>query len=92
MVTQVKELALKESEARIAAMANKLFTPSSSLITMKKNNDTINKLLLEVQKVAAHYSDLPWKEIAVIYKGKFISENLYKLQMLYEWDDKDQTT
>ena len=92
MITQVKELALKESEARIAVIANKLSTSSSSLITMKKNDDTIGELFLEAWKVAAHYSDLPQKEIAAIYKRKFISENLYKLQMLYEQNDKDQTT
>ena len=90
-VTQVKELTLKESKARIAAMANRLFTLSSSLIIMKENDDTIGKLLLEAQKVTAHYSDLPQKEIAVIYKRKFIPENLYKLQMLYEQNDKNQT-
>ena len=82
--TQAKELALKESEARIAAMANRLFMPSSSLIMMKENDDTIGELLLKAQKVTAHYSDLPQKEIAAIYKGKFILKNLYKLQILYE--------
>ena len=90
--TQAKELALKESEARIAAMANRLSTLSSSLITMEENDDTIGELPLEAQKVTAHYSGLLQKEIAAIYKGKFISENLYKLQMLYEQNDKDQTT
>ena len=84
MITQVKELALKESEVRIAVMTNRLFTPLSSSIIMKENNDTIGELSLEAQKVTAHYSDLPQKKIAAIYKGKFISENLYKLQMLYE--------
>ena len=91
-VTQVKELTLKESEVRIAAMANRLFTPSSSLITMKENDDTIGELSLKAQKVTAHYSDLPQKEIAVIYKGKFILKNLYKLQMLYKQNNKNQTT
>ena len=90
--TQVKELALKESEVRIAVMTNRLSMPSSSSITMKENDDTIGELSLEAQKVAAHYSDLPQKEIAVIYKGKFILENLYKLQILYEQDNKNQTT
>ena len=90
--TQAKELALKESEARIAAMANRLFTLSSSSIIMEENDDTIGELPLEAQKVTAHYSDLPQKEIAAIYKRKFISENLYKLQMLYEQNDKNQTT
>ena len=90
--TQAKELALKESEARIAAMANRLSTPSSSSITMEEDDDTIGELPLEARKVAAHYPGLPRKEIAAIYKGKFIPENLYKLQMLYGWDDKDRTT
>ena len=59
---------------------------------MEENDDTIGELPLEAQKVTAHYSGLLQKEIAAIYKGKFISENLYKLQMLYEQNDKDQTT
>ena len=90
--TQAKELALKESEARIAAMANRLSTPSSSSITMEEDDDTIGELPLEARKVAAHYPGLPRKEIAAIYKGKFIPENLYKLRMLYGRDDKDRTT
>ena len=51
---------------------------------IEEDDDTIGELPLEARKVAAHYPGLPWKEIAAIYKGKFISENLYKLRMLYE--------
>ena len=90
--TQAKELALRESEARITAMTNRVFTPSSSSITVDKDDDTIGELPLEARKVAAHYLGLPRKEIAAIYKGKFIPENLYKLRMLYGQDDKDRTT
>lgn len=90
--TQAKELALKESEARIAAMTARVLTPSSSSITVDEEDDTIGELPLEARKVAAHYPGLPRKEIAAIYRGKFIPENLYKLRMLYGRDDKDQTT
>ena len=40
---QAKELALKKSDAKIAAMSKNLLTPSS-LITVDKDNNTINKL------------------------------------------------
>ena len=56
-------------------MTNRLFTLSSSLIIIEENDDTIDELSLEAQKVTAHYSDLPQKKIAVIYKRKFISKN-----------------
>lgn len=90
--TQAKELAMKESEARIAAMANNVFTPSSSVLTVEEDNDAIGELPLEARKVTAIYLGLPRKEIAAIYKGKFIPENLYKLRMLYGRDNKDWTT
>lgn len=92
MATQAKELALKESEARIAAFTNGVLTPQSSVSTIEEDNDAIGELPLEARKVAAQYPGLPRKEIAAIFKGKFIPENLYKLRLMYGRDDVDRTT
>ena len=88
---QAKELAQKESDARIAAMSKGLLTPSSS-VTVDEDDDTIGELPQEARKVAAAYPGLPRKEIAAIFRGKFIPENLYKLRLLYGRDDIDRTT
>lgn len=88
---QAKELAVKESEARIAALSKGLLTPASS-VTVEEDDDSIGELPLEARRVATAYPGLPRKEIAAIFRGKFIPENLYKLRLLYGRDDIDRTT